>query len=340
MNKRLKTIQIGVEHDHGGVTMESAKKLAHDFEIVAYADPHPEDIVRSNGDRRFIGDTPILTVEQALNIDGLDCVIIETHDTKLAKYGKLAADLGLPMHVDKPCGTDYASVAKLIDTCKEKNIVFQSGYMYRFNPAVKYALDAAKKGVLGEIFSVEAHMDCEHKPEKREWLNSVPGGMMMFLGCHLVDLILQFAGKPDSIECKSCKTGLEEVNSLDYGMALFNYKNGVSFAKTCAREVGGFGRRQLVVCGSEATIEIKPLEAYFPDTGDMYTEATIVMHKDTNYNWGIDRKRDLRFGPYDRYEAMMHEFAQMVRGEIENPYTYDYEKTLYECIIKACGLPM
>ena len=74
MNKRLKTIQIGVEHDHGGVTMASAKKLTEDFEIVAYADPHPEDIVRWDGDRRFIGDTPVLTVEQALNIEGLDCV--------------------------------------------------------------------------------------------------------------------------------------------------------------------------------------------------------------------------------------------------------------------------
>ena len=35
MNKRLKTIQIGVEHDNVGVTMESAKKLTDDFEIVA-----------------------------------------------------------------------------------------------------------------------------------------------------------------------------------------------------------------------------------------------------------------------------------------------------------------
>ena len=33
---------------------------------------------------------------------------------------------------------------------------------------------------------------------------------------------------------------------------------------------------------------------------------------------------------------MMAAFAAMVRGECENPYTYDYELELYKTILMAC----
>lgn len=43
-------------------------------------------------------------------------------------------------------------------------------------------------------------------------------------------------------------------------MVVFRYRNGISFAKSTAVEYGGFERRQLVVCGSKGTVELKPFE--------------------------------------------------------------------------------
>ena len=42
--------------------------------------------------------------------------------------------------------------------------------------------------------------------------------------------------------------------------------------------------------------------------------------------------------PFQRYEAMLEAFAAMVRGELENPYTLDYELTLFRTILQACGM--
>ena len=39
---------------------------------------------------------------------------------------------------------------------------------------------------------------------------------------------------------------------------------------------------------------------------------------------------------FDRYDKMMVNFAEMVRGK-ENPYTYDYELALYKLVLRACG---
>ena len=40
---------------------------------------------------------------------------------------------------------------------------------------------------------------------------------------------------------------------------------------------------------------------------------------------------------FDRYDPMMSSFAQMVRGEEQNPRIYDYELLLHKCILRACG---
>ena len=40
---------------------------------------------------------------------------------------------------------------------------------------------------------------------------------------------------------------------------------------------------------------------------------------------------------FQRYEAMLTAFAEMVRGEKENPYTLDYELELFKTILKCCG---
>ena len=40
---------------------------------------------------------------------------------------------------------------------------------------------------------------------------------------------------------------------------------------------------------------------------------------------------------YDRYEDMIKTFASVVRGEIENPYSVEYELELFTAILKCCG---
>ena len=84
--------------------------------------------------------------------------------------------------------------------------------------------------------------------------------MLFFLGCHLIDLILSIQGMPKEVIPLNTSSNIDNVKSDDIGMVVFKYENGVSFAKSCASEIGGFVRRQLVVCGSKKTIEINPLE--------------------------------------------------------------------------------
>ena len=327
--RKLRVVQIGVNHDHASAIFKTMVNLPELFEVVGYCIPEDEPPLKKELNAVYQG-YPQLTLEQIAADKSIDCATIETFERNLTKYATFALELGLPIHMDKPGGVEHEDFKKMIALVKEKNIPFHTGYMYRYNPAVLELMEKVKSGELGRIISVEAQMNCLHKPENRQWLEGFPGGMMFYLGCHLVDLIVQILGMPRNIIPLNRSTGMNGVTAQDFGMAVFEYENGVSFAKTSAAERGGYMRRQLVVTGEKATVELRPFE--YGAENDMYTGRRVC----TDEAWGADGQRDT-VGSYDRYVAMLRGFAAMVRGEKENPWTPDYELELYKTVLRACG---
>ena len=156
---------------------------------------------------------------------------------------------------------------------------------------------------------------------------------MFYLGCHLVDLIIGIQGTPKKIIPLNKCSGIDGVTSEDFGMAVFEYENGISFAKTSAVELGGFERRQLVVTGTKKTVELKPLEWWYDDGKKLITQRYIR----ENTSWTAQTKSEY-CEPFDRYDSMMRSFGKMVVGEKKNPRSCDYELDLYKTVLKACGV--
>lgn len=327
MMRKIKIAQIGIGHDHAEGIFDSLKRQAEIFDIVGYAVPEDEESGYPQKDKFFEGYKK-LTVEKILSNPDIEAVTIETEEKNLAKYALMAAESNKHIHMDKPGGMSLSEFEKLISVVKERNLILHLGYMYRYNPEISQVLEQVKSGAFGEIFSVEGQMGSIYPqtPEKRQWLKQFKGGMMFFLGCHMIDMVLQCMGKPENIIPFNKSTGLEDVDAEDFSMAVFEYKNGTAFVKNCAREVGAEARRQLVICGSETTVEIKPLEYY--KAGKMYTDVSYstpaCVEKHTSE-------------AYRRYDRMMASFAKMTVNDTPNPESYDYELLLYKCVLKACG---
>ena len=68
--------------------------------------------------------------------------------------------------------------------------------------------------------------------------------------------------------------------------------------------------------------------------GSQYTVTNECFAKDAK-KWSDPWDRT-QTEPYDRYDAMMKNFAELIGGK-ENPYSYDYELNLYKLILRACG---
>lgn len=337
--KPVRIAQVGTGHDHAAETMTCMRSLSC-YDIVGVAEPNPEFADRLDTEECYQGLTRY-TIEELLAMDDLEAVAIECEEERATYYAQLFADKGIHIHLDKPGTHGYEAFCKMVETMRQKDLVLQMGYMYRYNPMVQQALAIAKSGELGTIYSVEAHMSTTLKAPKQEWLGKYKGGMMYYLGCHDVDLILQcMGGVPDEIIPLNAHSGQNDVNSEDYGFAVLKYKNGVSFVKTSAAEYNGYNRRQLVICGTRGTLEVYPIEKRLgtPDRPDMMTAVGRVASMDrTKGATGLaDRAQPLTCEAFGRYDGMMQSFAEYIRGESENPYTYDYECTLFKTIMQCC----
>lgn len=334
--KRIKIVQIGIGHDHAFGIALNLKKQSDIFDFAGYVIPETERKECFTQHLVHYEGVPELTLDEAFAIPDLDAVCIETEELSSLKYAIMAAERGLHIHLDKPGSDSHGDFIRLVKIMREKNLVLHMGYMYRYNPMVLRVLDKIQQGELGEIYSIEAHMNCHHLPEKRQWLSQFPGGMMFFLGCHLLDLIVRIQGKPHEVIPYNACIGTDGVTAEDYGMAVLRYEKGVSFAKSCAAEPGGYQRRQLVVCGSKGTIEVKPLE-YPTDEGTCSKAAEVYVKDIEDITHWKDYRNYHESEPYSRYDAMMEGFASYVRGEQKNPYSYDYELMLHQVVLQACG---
>lgn len=316
-------------HDHAHPNLTRFRQQTDLYEVVGYHIPEDDELQMSEQDASKLSEgIKALTLDEVLKDTEIEAVVVETVDKELVKYATLAAKANKHIFMDKPGSGSFEEFSALIDEIKKRKLVFETGYMYRFNPYVLKLKEEIKRGELGEILGIEAQMNCLHPLKKRDWLADYPGGMMHFLGCHLVDLIFSIQGKPEKITPYNRSSGYEGTKGIDIGFAVFEYKNGISFAKTSAVELGGFDRRNFTVIGSKKTVELCPFEQY--ENGKQYTDKTEY----ADAAWSSKGEKERLFA--DRYAAMTAAFASYINGE-ENPFTPDYERELYALILTACG---
>lgn len=333
--KKIKVAQIGVGHDHAKDIMTMLKCEHELFELIGYCIV-PEDnenvpMFSYEGNKSVYDDVKQMTLDEILNCEDLKAVFIETEDRALTKYAIMAAEKGLHIHMDKPGGIDSAEFDRLLDIVSTQKLIFQVGYMYRYNPAVQKLKEEIQAGKLGEILSVEAQMNCAHGIEKRNWLGNYPGGMLYYLGCHMIDLIYSIMGEPLEVIPLSHSSGVDGTTAEDVGMAAYRYPHGISFARSVAVEIGGFDRRQLVVIGTKGTAEIRPLES-----GAKHSSLKFSLISNMTQVFANGESEHTITDTFGRYTDMLNEFAKYINGEKENPFDYEYERNLHRLILQSC----
>jgi predicted dehydrogenase len=336
--RKIKIAQIGINrHSHAPDVFDTLRELPEVYDLAGYAIVEDERTTCAEKIKKHYAGYPELALEDILADPTIEAVMVETDEIHLLKYAQMAADAGKHIHMEKPGSQDLAAFERLVDTVRKNGTLLHLGYMYRYNPMVADVIRRAKAGEFGSIYSVEAHMSRFDKHATREWFGTFRGGMMFYLGCHLVDLVMQMQGEPTEVVPFNTRTGIGGVTTEDLGFAVLRYPHGVSVVRAGGSEIRGGYRRQLVVCGTERTVEVRPLEKAYHDTDRKYMFTTECIESFLDEN-GKESKEMKATDVFQRYEAMLLAFAAMVRGERENPNTPEYELALFRTILRCCGI--
>lgn len=331
---KIKIGQIGVCHEHAAGKMSTLRKMPDVFDIVGIVDDRSSEAARFAGDdlKPYEGLT-WMTEKELLGYPGLQAVMVETPNTDLAPTAMRCMQHNLAMHMDKPAGEDLELFSRLLEGCRQKNLPFQMGYMYRNNPAMQFCRKVIADGWLGDIFEIRANMSHNYGSKTyQEYLGKFHGGIMFNLGCHLIDYVVSMMGRPENVTPFLKSTAGLPGAIKNNGLTILDYPNATAILWACSQEVDGQRHRHLKVCGTKGSVELSPLERF--DGLPLQMQLTLL--EDTaEYSAGT---HTVDFGiQQDRYEGQLLELAKMIRGEMKNPYTYEHDYLVQEVLLAASG---
>ena len=338
LEKRMKPVriaQIGIGHNHADATMATLRKFPQYFEVVGVAEDDPKWYERRHGWKPYEG-LQFMGEEELLSTPGLEAVCVEQDVPDNEAAALRCAERGLHIHMDKPGGEDYADFVRLVEMQRKGGKAFQMAYMYRYNPAIRQCLDMARSGQLGDIFEIDCQMSTTHSAIYREWLANFKAGDMYIFGSHLIDLIVYMLGEPENIATFNMNSFPEVAKCVDNGLAVLQYPRATCTVRTTSLEANGYVRRQLVVCGTKGTVEIKPMEN---PTKMSVAWSRPIAPGGLGQAGAADNREWIDVPDFGgRYDAQLIDFARVIRGEIENPFGYDYELAVERTVLRACGI--
>ncbi len=322
----IKVGQIGTKHAHASGKMATMRKFSELYEVVGVVEEDEKQ-------RAALQDSPTyrglkwMTETELLETPGLQAVAVETEVRDLVPTAARCVAAGLHIHLDKPAGESLPAFKKVLDEATRQKRVVQMGYMFRYNPAFQFLFKAVKDGWLGEIFEIHAVISKTVDSNSRRRLAEYEGGSMFELGCHVIDAVVAVLGKPDRVTPFNRRTRPDDT-LLDNTLAVFEYPKATATVRSALIEVDGGRRRQMVVCGDQGTIAIRPLEP-------PRLELT------------LDRPRgDFRKGTHEvelkplggRYDGDFLDLAKIIRGEKPSDYPPEHDLAVQEAVLLASGL--
>jgi predicted dehydrogenase len=163
-------------------------------------------------------------------------------------------------------------------------------------------------------------------PEGRRGLADYPGGIMFELGGHITDLVIGILGPPQRVTPFNRHSATDDT-LLDNMLAVLEYPRATATVKSTAVEVEGGARRHLVVCGTEGTFHIQPLD-------DPASRVALSKPRG-DYAKGY---QDVTFPKFTRYVADAADMAAIIRGEKEADFPYQHDLNVQTTLLAACGL--
>ena len=324
---KIKIGQIGTAHGHASGKLEVYRK-SPDFEVVGIVEPD-EKLRRAAEKQPAFQGLPWMTVEQLLNVSGLQAVAVETEPRHLLAHAETCIDAGKHVHLDKPAGESLMQFRRILDTSARKHLCLQMGYMFRYHPGVMLMKDLLRKGFLGEPFEVHTVISKVVDPANRLRHAEYPGGMMFELGCHVIDIVLDVLGPPDSVTPFKQHAGSQQDTLLDNMLAVLSYPRALATVKSSGLEVDGGSRRHFVLCGTEGTLHIEPLDAT--------KSVRLTLSKERGkYQQG---RQDIPVEPLERYVGDAADFAKVIRNEKPHDWSPMHDLAVQETVLKASGCP-
>lgn len=355
-NRRARVVHWGVIHNHSRGKWDAVRLLKDDYELVGWVDDRASTAMRMSEPKIDVyTNYPCFTPQQVFDEVKPDLIVVETANSDLVEVSTEIARHGIPMHMDKPLGTDQEGYRRMSAICEARGVPLQIGYMFRSNEAINKMVELAKGGVLGEIYSVEADLDHSYGyPKYPVYASHYPGGTAYLLACHAIEWAMPIFD--DDIPLRTYSIIKPAPGDPEWAkthsLTIMEYPRANVVIRVCSR--GTQPCRHIRIDGTDGSMELEPVEDFrtvkhttgLDEDGlsrvdkleiRMFLKKANDKARALGFREGINR---LSFkAPQDRYAGQLRELARILRGEIPNPPgLYLHDLKVHKVSLDACNL--
>ena len=317
--RRVRIGFLGCSHSHGMPKVKLALE-SPDWECVGVFEPDAKHRVAAEK----LG-AKALSQEQLIAASEVIAVECDAKDRyALAKSALLA---GKHVHIEKPPTVGLAEFRELLTLAREKKVLMQMGYMWRFNPGINAAIEAARQGWLGDVYLVRGVINTSLNAESRRSFGEIAGGTMFELGCHLVDPMIRLMGKHAKISPVLRHDSKDNDQLADNCVAVFDFKRAIGIISSATMQPTAGAHRTFEIQGTNGIAVVKPLEQ---------PVLTVDLARDAGpYKKG---SQVINFPAYKRYVPEFAELAACVRTGKPLAVTPEDDELVHEALLKASGM--
>ena len=313
---------LGASHSHAAGKL-SVLKNSPDYRIVGAWEPDPkmQQPLRDAGIQQ-------LPRKELLEHPEIQVIAVETPVHDHARDGLEVLRAGKHLHLEKAPSDKMAPFQQLVSLAREKRLLLQVGYMWRYNPGIVKALEAAREGWLGSIYMIRGSICNQLAANRRaDWAEFV-GGMMFEQGGHLIDPVVRLMGRPSRITPILRRDGPHDDTLKDNTVAVMEWGRAMGVIHASTLQPNSSRYRTLEIFGTNGCAVANPIESP--------SELTIDLAAASGpYAKGVQK---VQLHKYSRYVDDFVELASAVRGESKLSVTYDEDLMVQEALLRCCGM--
>lgn len=251
-------------------------------------------------------------------------VAVESEVRDHAAHALAALQAGRHVHVEKPAAANLRELGAMIDLAREKKLLLQSGYMWRYHPGFQALFDAVRQGWLGEVFQVRACMNNHLAADRRSEWAEFAGGSMFEQGSHLIDAIVRLLGRPRRVVPFLRHHGPHPDTLRDNNLVVLEYERALASVTNTCMQAAGPAQRWFEVLGTRGSATLNPVE---PGTLVLALAEPAGPHPR-----GV---HTVPLPAYSRYVGDFADFAAAVRGEHSLLVSLEEERRVAETVLLA-----
>lgn len=208
-------------------------KYVDNVEIVAVC-----DVIEQNAKdvAEALGNSPKVFTNYSEMVDMIDAVMIALPHDLHFECGMYFAAHNKHILMEKPLCNTERECELLIEACESRDLKLMCAYPVRFWPGIVKLKELMDSGDYGEVIQMSVWTEQLTGADLgyddiygRQWLitNRIGGGQLFSHGCHYVDLMLWFLGKPVSGAHMGTRNGTPWMLREGTSALVMKFENGV-----------------------------------------------------------------------------------------------------------------